>query len=285
MLTSEMNIPSFKFRWHNAQCLEIRLPNGKYIVTDPFVTTPITDNPKLDHWRDPDFTFEDFEGADYIIVNHQHTDHNMDLGNLQKKFDSIVIVQSQVALEVARVFDIPFTRIYPVDNESTYFFHDFQLDTFHGRHAHTPECWSTGFDPGKVDFGRDDMSVLAHYGSMFNTNFVLTLPDNTRIGFSAGYIDDLLKKWDHVRPNVLFRHLMFKPGDGGVEDFEEVLVDSGAQLIVPIHLEGTYHRDPEQINRWVEETNRYAEEKGCSGRCMHPIKHRWYEMSLMVNPL
>mgnify|MGYP007059276400 CR=1 FL=1 len=33
-----MTIDSFKFRYINAQCYEFILPNGKHLITDPYIT-------------------------------------------------------------------------------------------------------------------------------------------------------------------------------------------------------------------------------------------------------
>ena len=55
----EVRAEALRFRWIQAQCYEIRLPNGRYILTDPFISEPVNDNPKLDHWRNIGISWED----------------------------------------------------------------------------------------------------------------------------------------------------------------------------------------------------------------------------------
>ena len=70
-------------RWLHCAGYEIRLPCGKTIVTDPFLTTQDFGG----------FTWENIEGADYILVTHTHGDHTSDVGNLVEKFRSQVCRQ------------------------------------------------------------------------------------------------------------------------------------------------------------------------------------------------
>ena len=60
-----------RFRWFTCNCTEIRLPNGKYIVIDPFLPSP--EDPKWGKMgMSCGYAVADLEGADYVILNHAH---------------------------------------------------------------------------------------------------------------------------------------------------------------------------------------------------------------------
>lgn len=55
-----MTIDSFKFRYINAQCYEFILPNGKHLITDPYITPT-----NLVGFRP--FHVDEIEQCDYIL--------------------------------------------------------------------------------------------------------------------------------------------------------------------------------------------------------------------------
>ena len=79
------------FRYIYCQCYELKLPDGTTIVTDPFISGAVDD-----------FTVDELTGADYIILNHTHFDHDMDVRRIWDCFHGRVICQKEVAMEVAR---------------------------------------------------------------------------------------------------------------------------------------------------------------------------------------
>ena len=268
---------SIKLRWINTQCFEIKLSCGKTIITDPFIDIDPEKMPK--YAIRCGFTSDDVEGADYIILNHTHGDHVIEVGKLARKFGSLVICHELAAAEVARVFDIPFTRVFPVSFNDSYHFEGFDLATFHGMHRSLPKPPSAG---GPKEFG--DLGELWSLGSLFNFNFMITTEENLRIGFSAGdYFDDLAEKWKPYRPNIVLRHRLQK--DSAAELFTEVLEKTGAQIMLPMHHEDWNNLDPGFIEKVADEVNAKAAKKGLAGRMFVPEQCRWYELSLGIAKL
>ena len=67
-----MKSTSLKIRAFNVGgAFEIKLPNGKIVLIDPFFTS---------NQFEGGFTREDVTGADYILLTHSHYDHDIDVG-------------------------------------------------------------------------------------------------------------------------------------------------------------------------------------------------------------
>ena len=60
-----MKQSSFKFRWINSQCYEFILPNGKHVITDPYITPKPVPGFRV-------FSVEEIEQCDYILLTHSH---------------------------------------------------------------------------------------------------------------------------------------------------------------------------------------------------------------------
>lgn len=273
---------SIKFRWLSVQCFEVKLTNGKTILTDPIVDLPKNASPKVEKYRIPGFSVDDLTGADYILVNHTHGDHIVNLAEVAHKFNSTVICHEQVAMEIARVCDIPYTKIFPVSWNDTYHFDGFDLATFHGIHRPIPTPPSKMGDITLDSMGKAGYKELDALGSMFSTNFMITTDENLRIGFSAGdYFEDLAKKWEAYRPNVVLRHRLTK--DNAVPLFTEVLKRTGAQIMIPMHHEDWNFENPEFVKDIAGKVNEFAREQGISGRMCVLDRTKWYEFSLCLD--
>ena len=77
-------------------------------------------------------------------------------------------------------------------------------------------------------FGIKGTEALDQYGSLFNTNFMLTLPNGYKDGSVAG-IDNLnqAEAWRNNQPNLLLHQRMVytKP-----EDYAQEVIDLGGQM-------------------------------------------------------
>ena len=63
-----------EFRWIHGQCFQFRLPDGKVLMTDPF----LPQNPKA--WRREDTPVLDLNElgpVDYVTINHSHFDRGV----------------------------------------------------------------------------------------------------------------------------------------------------------------------------------------------------------------
>ena len=170
-----------RFRYIYCQCYEIVLPGGVTIVTDPFISGAVDD-----------FTIDDLSGADYIILSHTHFDHDMDTRKIWDKFHGRIICLKEVAMDIAEFFDIPYSNIYAVSENCTYYMPDFTLQTFHGLHDNRKAREGTDKKPSEQGdttlkrFGIEGHFHLDCMGAMFMMNWVLTTKNNFKIAFHAG---------------------------------------------------------------------------------------------------
>ena len=63
-------------RWINDACYEIRLPDGREVLIDPYID------------ESPNHVLHmDAEGADYVLISHTHFDHVLSLGTIVERFE------------------------------------------------------------------------------------------------------------------------------------------------------------------------------------------------------
>ena len=269
-----MKINGFQVRYINAQCYEFILPNGKHLITDPYIT-PVN----LVGFRP--FSVEEIERCDYILLTHSHYDHTSDIGCLYKKFDCRVFCSSMVAVELARYFDLPPGRIYPFDNMDTYEMEDFTLRTVRGRHFPMLNAKLPAGKPGD-GFGGSGHDLMNFMGAMFSFDFCLTLTNNVRIMFVSGVdeYNNIYKVADEFRPNVLFRHTA---GSVPAADWARTIAKYHAQLAFPNHQDNIYN------GKWGVSMDEFAQtirdglkEQGSETLFINPTPYKWYDISLGV---
>lgn len=292
-----MDSEAIKIRWISVQCYEIVLPGGKVLVTDPFYwdishfdgLTELTKNQKMekDIYAQSGFSADDFTGADYILLNHVHGDHSNLVGQLWNKFYGRVLVPADCAMEVAKVYDIPYAAIYPLYPGNTYYFDDFTLQTYPGAHdnrAFREGKFQRPSDPrslydGSEGFGISCPCDLGPMGSMFNQNFLIETKNNFRIDFSAGR--DFEEHLQHVageRPNLMLRHRIrsYTP-----ERYASMIEQMGAQLMMPLH-HNNARAAGEDLNEYFSKVNEILRAHGCSGRAFNPEPYRWYTVMTSI---
>ena len=213
-----------KLRWVNANMVEMRLPSGKTFVTDPFYT----DGGGISFQLPLKISIDDFDACDYIFLNHAHPDHYLNIKEFVDKFHPLVFVDSMYAGELSRTMGIELAYIFPVEVGHTYYFPEFRLDTYHGRHNALTGIGFGNYAYTEKLFGVKGTEPLDQYGSLFNTNFMLTLPNGYKIGFAAG-IDNLnqAEAWRNSQPNLLLHQRMVYTTP---EDYAQEVIDLGGQM-------------------------------------------------------
>jgi len=291
---------TLRFRWISVQCFEIRLPGGKVLVTDPFywdlshfdgLTELTPDQQKeKESFSQSGFSVDDFTGADYILINHVHGDHCNLVGQLWEKFRGRVLVSADCAMELARVFDIPYTAICPLYPNNTYHFDDFSLKVFPG--THDVSGFPQGYflrpsEPGVQYRSSEGFDIpcpcdLGPLGSAFNLNYIIETKNNFRIDFNAGRdVESHLRYINGTSPNLYLRQRIraYAP-----EQMADLIEKVGAQLMIPMHhvpsAEG-----PNGMNAYIEAVNRSLEERGSTSRAFSPEPYRWYSLGLAVSAL
>ena len=105
----------------------------------------------------------------------------------------------------------------------TYRFPDFRLDVYYGSHHALTGLGFDNYTFTEKLSGIKGTEALDQYGSLFNTNFMLTLPNGYKVGSVAG-IDNLnqAEAWRNNQPNLLLHQRMVytKPEDYAQEESE-----------------------------------------------------------------
>ena len=160
-----------EFRWIHGQCFQFRLPDGKVLMTDPF----LPQNPKA--WRrenTPVLDLNELGPVDYVTINHSHFDHTSDLPAVFKENSPIVICDRIFTRELSAAYQVPEYNIWPIVPGMTYQFDSFRLDTVAGKHNDIGgPCDLEG-----ARFGDPENTMvgpLNSYGCLFNTSFLFTL--------------------------------------------------------------------------------------------------------------
>ena len=280
---------SLKLRWLTANCWEIKLPDGTTIITDPFI--PTKDHP-MEKWHHYDcgVGVNDLERADYAIIGHPHADHLGSLKDLFDRFSCRVLGHSVWAYLLCTELQIPEQMILPYDNGAHYEFNSFKLDTFVARH-------SPGF-VGKrngirhIDQGTE-YEVLNDYGALYNTNYILSTKSNLRICFCAGVHDET--EFNYLKDkgvNLILCQCgsmapeprMASPDavDKAVQQAADVMINSGAELMMPTHQE-RFSQD--QVEVFVEKVNEALDERGYHGRMFAPVPTQWYSVGMDLSAI
>lgn len=263
-----------RFRWFTCNTTEIRLPNGKYILIDPFL--PDENDPQWGRMgMSCGYCVADLEGCDYVIINHAHGDHILQLGDVYDRFHPRVLCHTNTAIYYSQTFGIPERDIFPFESHDIYDFGDFILETSEGRHNATKFSRQVR----KID-DHASIDYLGALGSLFNTNLVITTNDNLKIGFSAGEWDRIAqRRWQDVHPNVLFRHRtnwQMEPAE-----MAQVIAQIGAQISIPWHHNNAY--DPSfdyDFNAFTAKVNEELAKMGTQCQFINPERGIWYEISM-----
>lgn len=281
-----MQAESVSFRWINCQCFEIKLPNGKTIVTDPcydYKKNP--DAPLADLFRLEGFKTEDLEGCDYVILNHTHGDHIANLGQVIERFSPKVICHSGVAGEIAQVYqDMELTSIYLVDYDGAYYFDGFKMETFHGEHKPQRFTWRRTMAEGDIISQDSRLTRLHALGGLFNMNYLLTLDNGFRIAFVGGASDGMEERLRTLRPNIALRNKISNDMDVEhvAEDWLEFMEQSCAQFVVPMHFEVWENQNPGFSEKTFKLANEMAVKGGLACRILSPKRTKWYRVNMNI---
>lgn len=281
----KVSAKAVRMRWMTCNCTQIQLPDGTTIVVDPFLPPQGHSHPM---WNKSacGMISEDLERVDYILINHSHADHIATLDALYAKFEPIVFCHPIIAMELCERMNIPFSKIIPIDNDMSYDFGAFRLETYLAKHVapKNPPLPSVGGVPDKGT----PLETLNKFGTIFNTNFIITTPNGLRIGFGPGLIESLENEhWDKKNIDVLLRQ--YYPADRPIErkkSLEEEFADEldfvGAPLAWPIHHETTYvpGNPYDEMNEFTEKVNGYLKARGSVVRMQNPERNKWYTLSV-----
>lgn len=276
-----------KARWFTCNCTQLQLPDGTSILFDPFINNSTGECAFLNKCAF-DFPLEKLERVDYILINHAHGDHLADIGEIYKLYQPTVLCHPIIAMELSEKMDIPYSKITPIDNGHSYDFGSFRLETFLGRHV-GPMQPSLPSEGKLVDKGTS-LETLGKFGTMFNTNFVITTQNGFRVGFAPGVTECLeWTGWDRL--NIDFFLRQYYPADRPIvrkktieEEFADELQYVGAPIAWPLHHEMTYDQTGRYDNMadFVDRVNAILVQRGSNIRMHNPDRGVWYALTLGI---
>lgn len=274
-----------QFRWFTFNCTQLLLPDNTSILIDPCL--PTEDDI---YWgkNSCGYTEKDIDHIDYILINHAHGDHIGTLDKVYQKHHPTILCHPIIAMELCEKLDIPYSKIVPIDNDQSYDFGSFRLETYLGQHVRfmKPPA-AMGNKPMKRD---PRLLKLGNFGTMFNTNFIITTPNGTRVGFGPGLYECLQwGHWNEKNIDVFMRQ--YYPADRPIvrrgtiwSDFADELEYVGAPVAIPIHHEMTYWADSpyDDMNEFAQKVNEILTERGSNIRMLNPERGKWYKVTFSL---
>ena len=284
-----MESKGLKLRWVYGACYEIVLPNGKVIITDPYITPNDLDG----------FTIDDITGADYILCSHTHYDHTADIAALIRKFSrpitsemvqtpealqhSKLIIGSMAAPHLAECFDMDYVHIYPASDGTVYDFEDFELRTFSAKHVSSPAGRAVPSRAVKVAeerFGVKGHGECDRIGWIEELDFVITTRNNIRIMIVSGMpvYNNPYKVAEKVKPNIVIRQFFGPP-----EFYGKILAPFNAQIYLPNHHEHIKEQTGYDIESYTAIASGELSKMDPVARLLDPVPRKWYDLSLRMD--
>ncbi len=276
---------SVRIRTFNAGCAhEIILENGKVIIIDPFFTGPHMDGHSID----------EITGADYILITHTHFDHDLNLGELVRKFNAKVFVGTQSAVPLLKFHKISYDNVYPVYPGQELIFEDFTLDVLQAKHNPT----GSRLYSEETDIARDALGIVGHKecddcGNLESLDYMITTNNSFKILTASGQlISNTHFAWCKEQgPNVLLRQAGVRTGgadlfsDGQVSPHElaQLFVKYHAQLIIPFHMDVIYKKwGKGKTDQYFQEVEKEVQILSPGSLFVLPEPWKWYEIGVSM---
>lgn len=257
-------------RWINDACYEIRLPDGREVLIDPYID------------ESPNHVLHmDAEGADYVLISHTHFDHVLSLGTIVERFEPQIFVGKGSMLDLVEAFRLPGHRITGCVPGDIFEFDDLRIEALRGKHTKlgprdTPDGWRAIEEANGISsaFHRTDVN-----GSYEYTNYLLTLQDNLCVLVWGGTPDyDNAARMARLRPNVSivqFTGNALNP----LERVADFCVAVGGPLVFPHHHDRLSHEMAEGSHELVDIVDD-IERRSFHTRVVLPEKGVWYRLSM-----
>jgi len=285
---------SIRLRWLGYVCFEVVLPNGKVLVTDPYIdyspTAPISSH--------------DVTGADYIAITHGHFDHITDVGTLVERFNSKIICSHQIAEPLTALFGLDYGNIVKVTAGDEVAFDGLNIEVKRGQHVDILRAMRAGYErlagESAVSMSGDEVLAAmrslgarsqtpntgdmmqrideARLGTGEQLNFVFQTSENLRVYvYSSG-------TYEHLRREVVDAHCnVFMPQLGGIGPklVADISALSGAEIVIPTHHDGggakAMHRAAQRVARHLAAKTK--------AQVLDIEPGKWYEIGLTASAL
>ena len=229
----------FSLKWLSVSCFELRCGNTA-IVTDPYITD----------CEATDLTWEAIERCDMILLSHGHSDHITDIPPLVNKFRPLILCGDQTAMPMAKWLNYTPTRIYPMYPDLELDFGDVKITSLYGRHQEQ----NKGYNDKLARYSPETPAGLLsmyHAGCFEYRNFLLTLPNGTRILiWGNDPTPEQTALCRSLRPDVaiLQRSVPMEKIDGKGEFAAAI----GCKVVIPHHMDTHKPDDPKILQAFEQ---------------------------------
>ncbi|AGF58166.1 hypothetical protein B0P06_003522 [Clostridium saccharoperbutylacetonicum] len=288
----ENSLPSVRIKWNGYAFNEIKLPNGKTIVIDPYYHN--VDNKYV---LDKTKTAADIvDSCDYVLFTHTHFDHSQDFPYILKKYPLVPVVMPESAIT-------PFNYVYEimslnynvqgVSNNDKLEFPDFTLETFLGKHTTRKDISKDPktipiyfnkdgeFDPFVFEFFETGTIVL---------NYKITTKEGFTILIWGGQLPSEYRKYNYLgtNPDLMFYQMAANNlGDGTTFNtgnrenpvatmLGDFIASVNPKAAVPYHQEKFSMDDLNSIGKQCAERGNL---KGTATSFVSPKTHKWYRFA------
>lgn len=232
-------------KWLAVSCFEIRCGNLS-IVTDPYITP----------CKGTDLTWKEVEQCDMILLSHTHTDHIADIPALTEQFRPLILCSDQSALPMAQWLNYTPTRVYPMYPDLELDFGDVKVRSLHGNHKARTE----GYNDLMARRSPASPYEVAKTGSLVYRNYLLTLPNGTKLLFWGGDPNEeecnLLRE---LQPDIAIIQRSVKPDN--IVQRAKFAADIGAKIVIPHHQDVYRADDPEILHMFTREFLSHAPDR------------------------
>lgn len=288
----ENSSSSVRVKWNGYAFNEIKLPNGKNIVIDPYYNG-VDSKYTLDKTK----TAADIvDGADYVLFTHTHFDHSQDFPYILKKYPRVPVVMHERAVtsfSYAQQIAAINYNVQGVSNNDKLEFPDFTLETFLGKHT-TRDGEQEDLKANSMYFDKDGKFDPLKYEFFETGNIILNYKITTKEGFTiliwGGQIPSDYRKSNYagMKPDLMYYQMAANNlGDGTTLNtgnrekpvatmLGDFIASINPKMAVPYHQEKFKMEDLHSIGQQSAERGNL---KGTTTGFVTPETHKWYRFT------
>ncbi len=271
-VTNEQSF-SFQYRWCVENCGMIRLPNGKTIVVDPVM---LKDESECEKPMEKKFisgvSYTEVDACDLILITHAHGDHYFSLKKIWEKFHAPILINGWSAFYLARELDMPVGAFIPMTDGNEYNFDFCRIKWLAGRHSEGAGSKRVS-EPGPGDTPQE--RELGYRGTIYNSNFIIMLPNGMKIAYDAGRFEPYLLELEKYNPNVVLVHT-----EKDINYYSDTMcksaLRSGAQFVIPLCVQ----HSGENAEEMVRLTNEKLQAAGSWCKAINPKPGQWITFTM-----
>lgn len=290
-----------EIRWNGFAFYEIRLPNGKVIITDPYqylINKKLCAEESYAKYNDQKAS-DTISGCDYVLLTHGHGDHIADLPDIMTKYRQAKLVipdNSAASILIEHGYNPMSRNIQIVGDNDRLEFDDFTLECFRGRHTTIgpADLVKPRFAKMMEEAPYREMEKYQNLDGSFNIqsahlhiwttlefrNYKITTNDGTVIFIWGGQINEDFRRWRYhgMRPDIMLVQVAAtNVGDNrdnpDAENLAKFIADVEPSIVLPIHQEKFSSVILDNIG---EQCIKHFADKNKEIEYLNPVAYQWY---------